>query len=94
YLDREYLSDTMFEAATILRIIIQSTNEEEIAKKLKELGITHILINRYYASENLYPNLDEMEKERMLEFEKRYLKEIWVKGNVYLYKVLSKKGAK
>jgi len=85
YCSREYVADSMFEASYILKIVREAKNSSGLLKKLKEMEITHLLLNKRLAS-IFYKDKSE-ELKIIEEFLGRYTELVYTKNDVDLFKI-------
>ena len=73
--DRPYYSDSMFESYTIQKYLNTFDTPDEVYRKLKENGFTHILYDiRYVYGER--SSFSKQEKDLFASFQDRWLKHI------------------
>jgi len=87
YCSREYIADSMFESSYILRIVRASKNSAGLLKKLKEMKITHILLNKNLWSIFYQDKKEGIELKIIEEFLGRYTELVYTKNNVDLFKI-------
>ncbi|MEW6095881.1 MAG: glycosyltransferase family 39 protein [bacterium] len=86
YCDREYVSDSVFEASWILKMVREVKESSVLLKKLKEMEITHILLNKNLAS-IFYRDKGGVELKIIEEFLSNYTELVCFKNNVDLFKI-------
>jgi hypothetical protein len=83
YCEREYIFDSVFEASWILKMVREAKNSLGLFKKLNEMQITHILLNKRLAGIFYDPKGGELKI--IEEFLAKYTELIYSKNNVDLY---------
>lgn len=91
YIDRDYYYDSYLSGQPIKGAIEGSKDAVDVAKKIREMGITHILIDERLFGEFMENNLDERQKGLYYDFLKGYLKELHASEGYKLYEVLTAK---
>ena len=86
-MDRPFYSDTFFEAHTLKEIIDEEVYAKDIIKRLKTLGITHILFNHQFVfGENSSFSLGE--RGILKNFLNHHAQRILVKNEFFLYRFM------
>jgi len=85
YCEKKYMADSAFEASYMLQMIRQCGNVEKLHAKLKELKITHILLNKNLAS--IFCDQKGKELPIIEEFLGKYTKQVYSENNVDLFEM-------
>ncbi len=85
-LDRDYYSDSMFESYTIQKILSESQSTGDINHALRSRGFTHLFYDQNYIYRGLSTFSSE-EKEKFLNFQKKYLSLIKKEEPYYLFRL-------
>lgn len=87
YLERQYFSDAVFEAATMKKLLAETDTAAEVAQKMADRGWTHLLLRKdYFLMEFGLLILPEEEK-RLQELFNKHLKKIKIAGQFWLYEI-------
>ena len=86
-MDRPFFSDTFFEAHTLKKIIDEEVYAKDIIKRLKTLGITHILFNHQFVF-GKSSALSLGERAILKNFLNQHAQRILVKNEFFLYRFM------
>jgi hypothetical protein len=84
-MDKPFLSDSIFEAHTLKKIIDEEVYAGDIINRLKSMGITHILFNNKFVFGE-YSALSPGERGILKNFLARHAQRILVKNEFFLYR--------
>lgn len=88
YLERDYFSDSIFEDHTIAKIVQESNQPEDILKKFRDRGITHLLYPpKTLLSDPYTPFSDDQTLGRFLGFLKAHAKLLKADANFHLWEI-------
>jgi len=87
YCDREYVFDMNFNRSMLRQLVKRSDKPEEIVGGLKEMGITHLLIN--YEIFDRWVKMSFIQKDQKLlgKFFKKYLKLLYLKSDYGVFRL-------
>lgn len=85
YCLRKYVADSVFEASWILKMVKEAKDSEGLLKKLKEMGITHILVNKVLVS--MFYDYEKGKLKIIEEFLGKYTELLYSENNVDLFKI-------
>ena len=88
YSDVDYIYDTFFLGQTMKTIVAQSTDMDEVARRVRDMDITHILINTKYLEDDIEINYLSHEKKRLDEYFNKYLILLKKHANDELYEII------
>jgi hypothetical protein len=87
YCDVDYIYDSIFLGRTFEAVVKKSKDSDEIFRRLKEKGITHILLNIKFLKEDLANNYNNEEKGKIDNFFSKYLNMVKEFGDDKFFKL-------
>ncbi len=87
YCERDYFHDSGDNPSVFLQMIQEAQDGEELRVKLRQKGITHLLVRLDLFLRFLNDNLTEPKKEMLIHFQARYLTLFYDQGGYAVYQV-------
>jgi hypothetical protein len=88
YCQRPFMQESVFDY-TFKKILMESSNQNQILDWLKNQGISHILINELSTAQYIYPDLGQIQLNIYKQFRQSHLKPIYTNGILFLYEIIT-----